>query len=60
MRKMLRACVLVIAVACTAQAGEMQNDIASQTPDTAGEIQNDRASVGTEIMILLGNLLSLF
>jgi hypothetical protein len=60
MRKMLRACVLVIAIACTAQAGEMQNDIASQPPDTAGEMQNGIASAGTEIVILLGNLLSLF
>jgi hypothetical protein len=40
MSKMLRACVLVIAIACSVQAGHMQNGIASQTPDAAGEIQN--------------------
>ena len=49
MRKMLRACVLVIAVAFTAQAGEMQNDIASQTPDT-----------GTGVWVVIESLLSLF
>jgi hypothetical protein len=42
MRKMLRACVLVIALASIAQAGEMQNGVASQTPD-----------IGTELLILL-------
>jgi hypothetical protein len=56
MRKMLRTCVLVMAIACTVHAGEMQNGI-------AGEIQNDAASqttdVRTEILGLLGNLLSL-
>ena len=64
MRKMLRACVLVMFIACTAQAGEMQNGIASQTPDTAGEIQNDLThqtpNTGTEILVLLETLLSLF
>lgn len=49
MRKILKACALVMALACIAQAGEIQNDIASQTTD-----------VGAEILVLLGNLLSLF
>jgi hypothetical protein len=49
MRKMLRACALVIAIACTVQAGEMQNGIASQTPDA-----------GTGIWVVIESLLSLF
>ncbi len=32
--KLLRACALVIAIACTAQAGEMQYGFTSPTPDT--------------------------
>jgi hypothetical protein len=63
MRKMLRACVLVMFIACTAHAGEMQNGIASQTP-TTGEIQNGLTlqipDTGTEILVLLETLLSLF
>lgn len=64
MRKMLRACVLVMVIACTAQAGEMQNGIASQTLHTAREMQNgltrQTPDTGTEILVFLENLLSLF
>lgn len=65
MRKMLRACVLMIVIACTAHAGEMQNGITSQmSADAAGEIQNglthQTPDTGTEILVLLENLLSLF
>jgi hypothetical protein len=45
MRKMLRAGVLVIAIACTVQAGEMQNPVSSQAPD-----------IGTELLVLLSFL----
>ena len=69
MRKMLRACGLVIAIACSVQAGEMQCGVTSQTPEAAGEIQYGLAGdmqygltrqspdAGTEILIAL---LSLF
>jgi hypothetical protein len=61
MHKVLRACVLVVAIACTVQAGEMQNGLASQTPETAGEMQNGSASqipdTGTAILIFLEHLL---
>lgn len=80
--KLLRACALLLALACSVQtaqagetqfpvngqtpdaAGEIQFDLTSQTQDTAGEIQNDltgqTSDTGTEILILLGNLSSLF
>ena len=47
--KILRACALVIAIACTAQAGDMQYPVNSPTPDT-----------GTEFLLLIENILSLF
>jgi hypothetical protein len=40
MSKMLRACVLTVAIACTTQAGDMQYGLANHPPDAAGEIQN--------------------
>lgn len=39
MSKTLRACVLVIAIACTAQAGDMPFGLTSHAPDTAGDMQ---------------------
>ena len=36
--KLLRACALVVAIACTAQAGEMELGIASQAPDLGTQI----------------------
>lgn len=47
--KFLRASLLVIAITCTAQAGDMQYGFTSQTPDT-----------GTEFLFLIENILSLF
>jgi hypothetical protein len=49
MRQMLRACALVLAIASAAQAGEIQYGKTAQLPAT-----------GTEILILLENLLFLF
>lgn len=36
--KLLRACALVIAIACTAQAGEMDYGFASHAPDLGTQI----------------------
>lgn len=47
--KLLRACLLVVAVACTAQAGEIQFDRNSQAPST-----------GTALLLLLENILFSF
>lgn len=49
MRQMLRACAQVFAIACAAQAGEIQYGKTAQLPAT-----------GTEILIFLENLLFLF
>ena len=61
MSKMLRTCVLVITIACTAQAGDMPFGLTSQIPDIAGEMQygltNQSPDTGIEILIAL---LSLF
>ena len=69
MSKMLRAYVLVIAIACSVQAGEMPYGITSHAPDAAGDMQNgltgdmqcgltsQSPDAGTEILIAL---LSLF
>jgi hypothetical protein len=40
--KLLKACLLVIAIACTAQAGEIQFPVNVQAPD-----------IGTELVVLL-------
>ena len=47
--KLLRAFALIIAIACTAQAGDMQYGFTSPTPDT-----------GTEFLFLIETILSLF
>ncbi|MGB7924031.1 MAG: hypothetical protein WCF57_12360 [Pyrinomonadaceae bacterium] len=64
MRKILRACLLVIAIACVARAGEVQNGQTGHIPDTSGEVQNgltgQLTETGTEILALLSNLLFLF
>jgi hypothetical protein len=36
--KLLRACALVIAIACTAQAGDMQFPVNSPAPDIGTEL----------------------
>lgn len=46
--KLLKASLLVIAIACIAQAGEMQFPVSGQAPDT-----------GTELLILLKSILFL-
>jgi hypothetical protein len=43
--KFLRACLLIIAIACTAQAGDMQFGYANPTPD-----------IGTELIVFLSLL----
>jgi hypothetical protein len=46
--RILRACLLIIAIACTAQAGDMQCGFTSQAPDT-----------GADLLLLLESLLYL-
>jgi hypothetical protein len=47
--KLLRACALIIAITCTAQAGDMQYGINGQAPST-----------GAELLLLLESVLFLF
>lgn len=67
MRKTISIAALLLALTCTAQAGDMQNDSPKpqantvQEPTVNGEIQNDAADRLTEIALdLLAALSPLF